>query len=183
MIKHPCSEVFDLVGLFPGEIRVVPSEMTVSRGFAIDRPQQIERFDDTARGQVEVLADQFHQSRFADLAGPVGENHDRHRFGHADGIGQLHRAFVRQSGGDDILGDVAGHVGRRAVDLGRIFAGERAAAVGGHAAIGIDDDLAAGHAGIGLRPADHKFAGRIDVIFGLVIEHRFGNYRVERHFR
>ena len=40
----------------------------------------------------------------------------------------------------------------------------------GRAAIGVDDDLAAGQAGVAVGPADLEAAGRVDVIDGLVAE-------------
>ncbi len=63
--------------------------------------------------------------------------------------------------GDDVLRDVARGVRRRAIDLRRILAGERAAAVRRGAAVGVDDDLAAGEAGVAVRAADLEAAGRI----------------------
>ena len=69
---------------------------------------------------------------------------------------------VRQTRGDDVLRDVARHIAGGAIDLGGILAGERAAAVRRRAAVGVDDDLAAGDAGIAVRPADDEPAGRID---------------------
>src|SRR3546814_19647933 len=60
----------------------------------------------------------------------------------------LHLALARQAGGHHVLGHVAGRVGGRTVDLGRVFARERAAAVRAGAAVGVDDDLAAGEAAI-----------------------------------
>ena len=47
------------------------------------------------------------------------------------------------AGRHEVLGDVARHVGGRSVDLRRIFARERAAAVRRAAAVGVHDDLAA----------------------------------------
>ena len=82
--------------------------------------------------------------------------------GDADRVGDLDLAALGEAGGDDVLGDVAGGVGGRAVDLGRVLAGEGAAAVAGHAAVGVDDDLAAGEAGVADRAADHELAGRVD---------------------
>jgi hypothetical protein len=49
-----------------------------------------------------------------------------------------------------------------------ILAGEGAAAVTAHAAVGVDDDLAAGQAGVALRPADDEFAGRVDQVLGVL---------------
>jgi hypothetical protein len=88
---------------------------------------------------------------------------DRHRLGHADGVGELDLAAIGEAGGDDVLGDVAGHVGGGAVDLGRVLAREGAAAVAAHAAVGVDDDLAAGEARVAVGAAEDELAGRVDV--------------------
>ena len=80
----------------------------------------------------------------------------------ADRVGDLHLAAVGQAGRDDVLGDVARGVRGRAVDLRRVLARERAAAVAGHAAVGVDDDLAAGEAGVADRAADHEAPRRVD---------------------
>ena len=82
--------------------------------------------------------------------------------GLADRVGDLHLAALGQPGGDHVLGDPAHRVGGRAVDLGRVLAGEGAAAVAGVAAVGVDDDLAAGQAGVAHRAADLEPAGRVD---------------------
>jgi hypothetical protein len=98
----------------------------------------------------------------------VGVDIERQRLRHADRIGELDRAALGEARRDDVLREIAGDVGRRAIDLGRILARERAAAVRGSAAIGVDDDLAAGEACVAVRPADLEAAGGIDVIDGLV---------------
>src|SRR3546814_8196304 len=51
--------------------------------------------------------------------------------------------------------------------LGRVFARERAAAVRARAAVGIDNDLAAGKTAIALRAANHEHPGRVDHELGL----------------
>ena len=83
----------------------------------------------------------------------------------ADGVGDLDLEPVRQPGRDDVLGDIARGVRRRAVDLGGVLAGECAAAMTGHAAVGVHDDLAAGQAGVGHRPADLEATARVDEKF------------------
>src|SRR5205085_10910801 len=50
-----------------------------------------------------------------------------------------------------------------AVDLRRVLAGEGAAAVTGRAAVGVDDDLAAGEAGVAHRAAEDELSGRVDI--------------------
>ena len=86
-----------------------------------------------------------------------------------------------ESCGDDVLCDVTRHVAGRAVDLGWIFSGERAAAVTAVAAVGVDDDFAASEACITHRAADDEAAGGIDVEFGFAVEH-LGGYHWFDHF-
>ena len=81
---------------------------------------------------------------------------DGDRFGHADGARELHLAAIREAGCDDVLRDVAGHVASRAIDLGWVFARKRATTVRRGAAVGVDDDLAAGDAGVAVGPPTTK---------------------------
>ena len=108
--------------------------------------------------------------RVAQLAGAEGFDEHADGLGHADGVGELDFGLVGEAGGHDVLGDVAGNVGSGAVDLGRIFAGECAAAVTAHAAVGVHDDLAAGEAGIAHGSADDEAASGIDVVLGVFVE-------------
>ena len=105
-----------------------------------------------------------------DLLRAEGFHQHADRIGHADRVRQLHFAAIGQSAGDDVLGDVARHVGSRAIDLGRIFSAERAAAVTSHAAVGVDDDLASGESGVAHRSADDKASRGIDVILRVFVE-------------
>ena len=94
---------------------------------------------------------------------PCSVDIDRQRLRHADRVGELDGAAVGEPGRDHVLGEIARRIGGRAVDLGRVLAGECAAAMGGRTAVGVDDDLAAGQAGVAVRTADDELAGRIDV--------------------
>ena len=96
------------------------------------------------------------------MRGAEGLDEQADRLGLADRVGDLDLAARGEAGGDDVLGDPAHRVRGRAVDLGRVLAGEGAAAVAGHAAVGVDDDLAAGEAGVAHRAADLEAAGRVD---------------------
>ena len=109
----------------------------------------------------------------AALLGAVGLDEERERLGDADGVRELHERALAQARLDDRLGHPAARVGGRAVDLGRVLAREGAAAVGAPAAVGVDDDLAAGEAGIALRAADDELARRVDVqVAGLAVVDR-----------
>src|ERR1035437_3392961 len=92
------------------------------------------------------------------------ERLDHHRDGvrDADRICDLHFGPFCQAGGDDVLRHPAGRIGGRAVDLGGVLAGEGAAAVPRHAAVGVNDDLAARETSIADGPADHEATGRVD---------------------
>ncbi len=128
---------------------------------------------DAARGQTAELfdlADRVLDLVVADGAGAVGVDVERQRLRHADRIGQLDRAALGEAGGDDVLGQIARDIRRRTIDLGRILAAERAAAMRGRAAVGVDDDLAPGQAGVAIGAADFEAAGRVDVILGLVLK-------------
>src|SRR5262249_55699223 len=56
------------------------------------------------------------------------------------------------------------------VDLARVLAAERAAPVAPVAAVGVDDDLAAGEPAVALRAADAELPGRVDVVHRLLVE-------------
>ena len=82
---------------------------------------------------------------------------------HADGVRHLHLAAAGGAAGHDVLGHPAGRVRSRTVDLARVLAAERAATVAAHAAVGVDDDLAAGEAGVAVGATDDELAGGVDV--------------------
>src|ERR671931_765529 len=151
-----------LVGALPREVVVLAAEVAVGGGLLVDRAVELEVLPERARAQVEVLFDQGLDLGAPDLLGPERLDHDRHRVCDADRVGHLDLGALGQAGRDDVLGHVPGRVRGRAVDLRRVLAAERAAAVAGHAAVGVDDDLAPGQPGVAHRPADHEPAGRVD---------------------
>ena len=112
------------------------------------------------------------------LLGAEALHEQAHRLGLADRVGDLRLAAVGQAGGDHVLGHPAHRVRGAAVHLGRVLAGERAAAVPGHPAVGVDDDLAAGQPGVAHGPpisnrpvglTSSRYAGGVDV---QAVEHR-----------
>ena len=60
-----------------------------------------------------------------------------------------------------IIADTYGGMGRRAA----------------HAAVGIDDDLAPGHAGVAHRAADDEAPGRVDEDLQILVHHALGHGR------
>src|SRR5690606_31193296 len=144
------------------------AEVAVGGGLLVDRPQQVQHLDDALGPQVEVGLDQLGDPLVRDDAGALGVDRDVHRLGHADRVGHLDLTLPGEARRDDVLGDVARRVGGRAVDLAGVLAGEGTAAVRAGAAVGVDDDLAAGEAAVALRAAHHEATGRVDQVAGFL---------------
>ena len=106
-----------------------------------DRPQVP---DDGGGAQVKDLFHRLLQLGVRYRARAKGVHPDRDRPCHPDGVGQLDLAASGQTGSHYILGHPAGGIGRRAVHLGGVLAGKRAAAMGRRPAIGIHNDLPSG---------------------------------------
>lgn len=120
------------------------------------------RTDDT-RAKVEVVADDLHELLVGPLAGAVGVDEDGEGLSNTNGVRELDEAAASEAGVDQGLGDPAGSVGRRAIDLGEVLAREGTSTVGTPATVGIDDDLAAGQASVTLRATNDEAAGRLDL--------------------
>src|SRR5690606_15577627 len=135
----------------------------VGGGLTVHRVQQVQHVGDRVRAQVEVRAHQVDDLVVADLAGAEGVQRNGGRLGYADGVGHLNLTLLRQACGDDVLGDVTASVGSGTVNLRGVFAGEGAATVTGHAAVGVYDDLTAGQATVAHRANDYDLDGRVDV--------------------
>ena len=173
-------QIFDQIRPLPGEEVALrgTTEVTVGRGLAIDRLVQAQMRSNTSGGHTAELvdpADRRLDRRVGNHTGTMRVDIERKRVADPNGVGQLDGAALRQPGRDDVLGKVARDVGGRAVDLGRILARESTAAMRRGAAVGINDDLAAGKAGVAVRPADLEAAGRIDMVDRLSRKQVSGN--------
>src|SRR5215471_2892700 len=103
-------QFLSLIGLLPTELGFIPAEMAVAGGLAINRLTQIQRFNDPARGELEVLSDQFRNLVLIDFPGVKRIDADGHWIRNSDSVCQLDFSTVRQPGGDDVLRNVAGHI-------------------------------------------------------------------------
>src|SRR5262245_33790865 len=141
---------------FPREIGVVAAEVSPRRRLPINRPAQVQFLDDSLGRERKHIADEAGDPLVGNQ--PRAERIDPHtyRIRDANRVGELHFAFLSQSRGDNVFGDVTGHVGSRAIDLGGILAAEGPATVPAPAPIAVHDDLAAGEPGVAMRPADHE---------------------------
>ena len=137
--------------------------MAVGGGGGVDGILQAEAADDGGGAEVEELADLGGNLCIRPDTGTVGVYVDADGLCNADGIGELHEAFVGNAGGYQVLCQIACGIGGAAVHFRRIFSGEGTAAVGTASAVGIYDDLAAGKSGVSGGPADDELAGGIYV--------------------
>ena len=150
--------------------------MAVVRGLRVDGAAQVQLVDDVGRLEAEHAVDRAQDARRRHRLGVERVEVHADRIGVADGVGELQLAACGEAGRHDVLRHPAAHVGGAAVDLRRILARERAAAVPAHAAVAVDDDLAAGEAGVALRAADDEAAGGIDEELRLVGQQALGQH-------
>src|SRR5690554_1467073 len=153
-----------------GHLVRITAEVAVGCRGPVHRVQQVQHVGDRIWAQVEVRAYQVDDLVVADLASAEGVQGNGGRLGYTDGVGHLNLALLGQACGHDVLGDVAAGIGGRTVDLWGVFAGERAATVAAHAAVGVYDDLTAGQATVTHRATDHELAGRVDVELGVLVQ-------------
>ena len=136
-----------LVGHFPREAAVHTfarrsSEMAAAGGGGVDGVPQLQRINDALRREVEYGSDGLFQCRIIGVdRGTKGVHFDRSGILDADGVGQLDFASLGQSSFHQVLGHVAGHVGRRAVDFGGVLPTERPTTVAAHSTVGVHDDF------------------------------------------
>ena len=144
--------------------------MTVSGGLTVNRADEVKHFDDAVGSEVKHRAYAFDDFVVRDGAGAEGVDHDGGRLGDADGVRDLHFAAFGEAGGDDVFRHIAACISGASIHFRGVFAGEGTAAVVCGAAVGIDDDFAPGQAAVAHRPTDNEFAGRVDVVFGVLVE-------------
>ena len=157
--------------------------MTVRRSLAVDRALQVEVAHDRSRTQVERVANGLLDLRLFDLVRAERFHEDADGLRHTDGVGHLHFATTCSAGRHHVLGHPASGVRSRAVDLRGVFAAERSTAVATHAAVRVDDDLATGQTGVGVRSTLHELACRVHVhrvvVFGELRRDRRTNHLLD----
>ena len=99
-----------------------------------------------------MLLYQFREEPIGHHPGATRIDHEGDGPGNAYGVGDLDLALPGEPRRHNVLGGVPAHVRRGTVHLGGVLAGKGAPTVGDDAAIGVDDDLPAGHARVGHGP-------------------------------
>ena len=125
------SDGVEVLGRLPREdVGRLAAEVAVGRRLQVARLGQVERARDQSGPEVEGLEHLGEDLLVRDLARAVRVDVHRQRLRDADGVRDLHERAAGEPGRDDRLGGLARDVGAGAVDLGRVLAGEGAAAVG-----------------------------------------------------
>merc|ERR1719359_2815829 len=146
------------------------TEVAVRSRDLVLRLTQLQRLRDGARAAVEVdlhdLRDRLR--RQAARLRAVRLHEERERLRNADRVRELHERALAEAALHHRLGHLPADVRRRAIDLRRVLAGERAAAVRTPPTVRVDDDLAPGEPSVTLRAADDELARRVDVEVGVI---------------
>src|SRR4029450_2015216 len=116
--------------------------MAVIGCLTINRPQQIELFDDLGRFEIENVPNGALQFLLVHFSGAESINADAPGLGTPNGMGQLTSTPPRQPCRNNILRNPPAHVSCAAIYLRRVFSGESSAPMPSHSAVGIANDLA-----------------------------------------
>src|SRR5437867_7345509 len=95
------AQVHSAFGLLPGELLLGAAEMTVSCGFLVNGPSQVQMLDDPARGEIEGRADDLLYLLVRHFTRAEGIHHNRDRFGDPNRIGDLDLGAIGDPGCDD----------------------------------------------------------------------------------
>jgi len=137
--------------------------VAVLGGLAVDGVDEVELLDNDTGAHVEVGLDDLDELLGAPVGGAVGLDEDGERLSDTNGVGELDKGTASELCVNERLGDPAGKVGSRAVDLAVVLAGERTTTVGTPSTVGVDDDLAASETGVTLGTTNDEVAGGLDL--------------------
>ena len=141
------------------------AEVTIGCGHVILGLAQLEIARKGARSAVELKFDDVGDllSTEAALLSAVSFDEERERLGDANRVRELNECALTKSCLNNRLRHPTARVCGGAVNLRGVLTREGATTVRTPAAIGIDDDLATGKAGVSLRTANDELARGIDV--------------------
>jgi hypothetical protein len=172
--SHACVNIIvvnlelELLGLLPGEVLV--GEVAVLGGCVVDRVGEVQLLDNDTRTEVKVLVDNLNKLLGGLVRGAVCLNEEGQRLSYTDGVGKLDQCAASQLGVDERLGDPAGKVSGRTVDLGVVLSGESTTTVGTPATVGVDNNLTASETGITLGSTNDEQTRGLDVVLDVVVK-------------
>jgi len=131
------------------------------------------------RSKGEKVIYDFGDFHFADFRGALGVNKYRNGFSDADSVRELDFAGVGKFRGDDIFGDVSGHIACCPVDLCGVFSAKASTAVAAAATISINDDFSSCKSAVTVRAACYETASGVNVEYDIFAYESFGK---DRHY-
>ncbi len=149
--------------------RLAP-EMSIGCCLGINRIQQIKMSDHFERPEGEYLSDYRHQPFIINNASPGRINPNISRIGPTDTVCQSHLNLIAESGCNAVLGNVARHIGSRAINFTRVFARKGTAAMWTTTSVGVHDYFASCHTSIGLWAARNKTARFVNEESGIAVD-------------
>jgi len=157
--------------VLPGETLLGAAEVRVASSVGVLGLEEIKLANDASRAEIEVLVDNVKKLAISLADGSaVGVDVDRHGLSNTDSVRDLNEDTLAELGSDEGLGDPAGGVSSRTVNLGRVLAGESTTTVGTPTTIGINDDLAAGKTSIAVGTTDDEAARGVEVVDGILVK-------------
>jgi hypothetical protein len=110
---------FESLGLLPAEVLV--GEVPVLCGLEVDRLGQVELLDNDTRSQIEVLIDDLDKLIRGFIRGAVCIDEDREWLSNTNGVRKLDQCTAGKLSIDQRLGNPAGEVCSRSINLGEIL--------------------------------------------------------------
>lgn len=130
----------------PGKVWILTTKVAISSSLLELGGIELEVTDDAARAHIKALANTSNEFGLRDGVGAIAINVDRQWLDDTNGVRELNQAAASELSSNDGLGNLAGNVSARAIDLGAVLAREGATTVSTPATIGINNDLAASQA-------------------------------------
>ena len=149
------------------------AEVAVVGCFRVNGATEAKVANDFGGTEIKGLVYGFLDSFEADFFGIEGVEADGNGVRMPDGVGELDFHTIGETGGNNVLSDIATHVGCASVDFSGVFSTEGSTPVATRPAVGIDDDFATGETTIALGSPDDEATGRINEKFCAPIEHLF----------
>lgn len=158
--------------MFPQEVGIVTTKVSVVGGLLVDGSLELELSDDHSGAEIKVVLHNLQEIGIGPSAlnGTIGVHKDGERVRYTDSVSDLNQDAVGKLLSDQGLGDPSGSVGSGSVYLGGILSGEGTTTVGSPTAIGIDDDLTTSQTGITLGTTNDETARGVQMVDGLVIQ-------------
>lgn len=164
---------FECLGYFPGEVWVIgATEVATRSGLEVNGSAELKYPDNDTWPEVEVVENNGREVLVRAAAGGtvVGVHIDGERRGYSNGVADLDKNPLAESGCDEGLGDPPGNIGTRAIYLAGILSGESTTTMGTPSTVAVNNNLAASETCISLWSTNDEPSRWVKVVNGSLIE-------------